>query len=272
VRDVVAGKPADVGEPAADVPASEPVGHDRPDFASADLRQVEVGLAGCRVDPGARAGSRADLSEGTAEICRVPHNFNLIDRAVRDPRAQRHRARWTRGPGAPRTNGGQRIRCPRHVRTQAGIGVCNGDRACSREQGEHDRANSHADSPSEDGSVRRIRAESIGRFQLRGMVERGLRRRTPSCEGGGQSQKRLAGVPVRPRCDLVSSEPTTHMLKNPPICSGFTSPLPDSNRRPPPYHGGFDLLLSDAGTALASALSLQCGWFIRSLHPFLEGP
>jgi hypothetical protein len=35
------------------------------------------------------------------------------------------------------------------------------------------------------------------------------------------------------------------------------SPLTYSNRRLPPYHGGFDLWLRDAGTALAITLALQ---------------
>jgi hypothetical protein len=48
------------------------------------------------------------------------------------------------------------------------------------------------------------------------------------------------------------------------------SPLTDSNRRPPPYHGGFDLLLCDVGTALASALSLHFAWFVCLLHPSFE--
>ena len=39
--------------------------------------------------------------------------------------------------------------------------------------------------------------------------------------------------------------------------AGTSSPLTDSNRRPPPYHGGFDQLLPDVGTALASVLSLH---------------
>jgi hypothetical protein len=52
----------------------------------------------------------------------------------------------------------------------------------------------------------------------------------------------------------------------------YLSPLPESNRGPPPYHGGFDLLLCHVGTALASALSLHLGWFVCSLHPSLEGP
>ena len=59
--------------------------------------------------------------------------------------------------------------------------------------------------------------------------------------------------------------------QNRPFCR-YLSPLPDSNRGPPPYHGGFGLRLCDAGKALCSALSLQVGWFISSLHPSLEGP
>ena len=52
----------------------------------------------------------------------------------------------------------------------------------------------------------------------------------------------------------------------------YASPLTDSNRRPPPYHGGFALRLCGLGKVLASALSLQSGWFLRSFHPCLEGP
>jgi hypothetical protein len=40
----------------------------------------------------------------------------------------------------------------------------------------------------------------------------------------------------------------------------------------PPYHGGFELRLCDAGKALGSTLSLQVGWFFFLLHPSLEGP
>jgi hypothetical protein len=63
--------------------------------------------------------------------------------------------------------------------------------------------------------------------------------------------------------------------KNRPFASGSLfekSPLPDSNRRPPPYHGGFALLLSVLGTALVYALSLHSGWFLRLQYPFLEVP
>jgi hypothetical protein len=42
----------------------------------------------------------------------------------------------------------------------------------------------------------------------------------------------------------------------PAIAGVERSPLPDSNRRPPPYHGGFGPGLHEAGTALSSALSL----------------
>jgi hypothetical protein len=50
------------------------------------------------------------------------------------------------------------------------------------------------------------------------------------------------------------------------------SPLTDSNRRPPPYHGGSAPELSHLGNALGKALSLQISSFLRFAHPFLEGP
>jgi len=59
--------------------------------------------------------------------------------------------------------------------------------------------------------------------------------------------------------------------KNPGV-RGFLSPLPDSNRGPPPYHGGFAPRLRDLGRVLGNALSLEFGWFLRLQHPFLEGP
>jgi hypothetical protein len=48
------------------------------------------------------------------------------------------------------------------------------------------------------------------------------------------------------------------------------SPLADSNRGPPPYHGGFELQLRGAATALVSALSLQHRWFFRPPRYLLE--
>src|SRR5262249_61273304 len=45
-----------------------------------------------------------------------------------------------------------------------------------------------------------------------------------------------------------------------------------SNRRPPPYHGGFGVRLCGVGNALGRALSLQSACFLRLQHPFLEGP
>ncbi len=59
--------------------------------------------------------------------------------------------------------------------------------------------------------------------------------------------------------------------KNPRV-RGFLSPLPDSNRGPPPYHGGFGLRLRDLGKAPKRALSLQFGSFLRVKHRFLEEP
>jgi hypothetical protein len=45
--------------------------------------------------------------------------------------------------------------------------------------------------------------------------------------------------------------------KRPRFAGPLQSPLTDSNRRPPPYHGGFELVLRDVGTALVSTLSLH---------------
>jgi hypothetical protein len=46
----------------------------------------------------------------------------------------------------------------------------------------------------------------------------------------------------------------------------------DSNRRPPPYHGGFGLRLGDLGKPFGGALSPQLGWFLGDEAPFLEDP
>jgi hypothetical protein len=48
------------------------------------------------------------------------------------------------------------------------------------------------------------------------------------------------------------------------------SPLTDSNRRPPPYHGSCGPQLSDAEKALGSALSLQFARFLRLQHHLFE--
>jgi hypothetical protein len=54
---------------------------------------------------------------------------------------------------------------------------------------------------------------------------------------------------------------------------GFSlSPLMDSNRRPPPYHGGFALREREGGTALAVAFFLQLRRFVCLAHPSLEEP
>src|SRR5262249_21215297 len=52
------------------------------------------------------------------------------------------------------------------------------------------------------------------------------------------------------------------------ICWPFQSPLTDSNRRPPPYHGGFALLVLRISERTGRALSLQFGLFLRLLLPF----
>jgi hypothetical protein len=94
----------------------------------------------------------------------------------------------------------------------------------------------------------------------------------PSLAKEGVKPEAADGRPRATSCDLVSSEPTTSMLKNPPICSGFTSPLPDSNRRPPPYHGGFALREGDRATALVCRFSLLLPYFRCQPHPSLEQP
>jgi hypothetical protein len=60
--------------------------------------------------------------------------------------------------------------------------------------------------------------------------------------------------------------------RRPRFAGPLQSPLTDSNRRPPPYHGGFELQLHGAATALISALSLQLGWFFCQSHHRLEAP
>jgi len=50
------------------------------------------------------------------------------------------------------------------------------------------------------------------------------------------------------------------------------SPLADSNRRPPPYHGGFEPLLGDLGNALGRALSCYSLVFFAWSTPSLGDP
>jgi hypothetical protein len=57
-----------------------------------------------------------------------------------------------------------------------------------------------------------------------------------------------------------------------PFAGLFRSPLTDSNRRPPPYHGGCAPLLCAAGRLLRRGLSLQRGVFRCLLDTILEGP
>jgi hypothetical protein len=66
--------------------------------------------------------------------------------------------------------------------------------------------------------------------------------------------------------------PKATELANLQVFLGKKSHLTDSNRRPPPYHGGFELQLCEAGKALDTTLCLQSGSFLSSLLPSLEGP
>jgi hypothetical protein len=50
------------------------------------------------------------------------------------------------------------------------------------------------------------------------------------------------------------------------------SPLTDSNRRPPPFHGGFALREGDGGTALACRISLLLTYFRCRPHSSLDEP
>jgi hypothetical protein len=59
--------------------------------------------------------------------------------------------------------------------------------------------------------------------------------------------------------------------KNPRF-AGVLSPLPDSNRGPPPYHGGFDQLLCDVATALDKAFSCNSAGFSASSTPVSGDP
>ena len=49
--------------------------------------------------------------------------------------------------------------------------------------------------------------------------------------------------------------------------SSMQSPLTDSNRRPPPYHGGFALREGDRETALVCRISCYRGIFVASGTP-----
>ena len=58
-----------------------------------------------------------------------------------------------------------------------------------------------------------------------------------------------------------------------PICRAFMqSPLTDSNRRPPPYHGGCAPLLRAWETRLVAGFPCNSGWFLRSQPLSSRGP
>ena len=86
--------------------------------------------------------------------------------------------------------------------------------------------------------------------------------------GTGTGSACSAGLPPA----LHAGDRATTFEKKSPIYGTLQSPLTDSNRRPPPYHGGFKLRLCDAEKSLGCALFLQVGWFRSSLHPSLERP
>jgi hypothetical protein len=74
-------------------------------------------------------------------------------------------------------------------------------------------------------------------------------------------------VPARPKNVPVSYPRRIELSPSPATLhahlQGFcASALTDSNRRPPPYHGGFGLLRRDGGTPLHEGISLQLGGFI----------
>jgi hypothetical protein len=89
-----------------------------------------------------------------------------------------------------------------------------------------------------------------------------------------RSEGALQGLPTRgrpfPGRALLSSE----VRRNPQngLFCRYLSPLPDSNRRPPPYHGGFAPLLCDLGNARGTRFSLQFDSFLCLSHLSLEGP
>jgi hypothetical protein len=67
---------------------------------------------------------------------------------------------------------------------------------------------------------------------------------------------------------------TTATKKQPFAAASFfrKSPLTDSNRRPPPYHGGFEPLWHLGESTARPALSLQARSFSGLVHPFFEEP
>jgi len=73
-----------------------------------------------------------------------------------------------------------------------------------------------------------------------------------------------------------STADLTGQLSNPSLpsakVSGDLEKPSYSNRRPPPYHGGFELRLCGTGRALTSALSLQFGWFFFAAHRSSNSP
>jgi Calcineurin-like phosphoesterase len=111
---------------------------------------------------------------------------------------------------------------------------------------------------------RRWRSTPTGTSSTSSMVPSGCRR---SRRFGRRARKR-----VRPWCDLRRIALPGRRTK-PRGLRGFRkSPLTDSNRRPPPYHGGFALLEWAGQTALVMAFSLQLRHFVFLTHPSLEEP
>jgi hypothetical protein len=119
-------------------------------------------------------------------------------------------------------------------------------------------------------SARATQSPSLQEFFERGVVIRSSRARSRPCRETSRvppSARESQNVPVSyPRRIEIAPVQATHHAQLQGFCA---SPLTDSNRRPPPYHGGFALRLCDLLSSFSRALSLHFGRFLSLLHPSL---
>jgi hypothetical protein len=87
---------ADVVEAATDVPATGPVGRDRPNVTAAHFGPARLALTVRAANDDTRAGRDADAREASAQVDGVADTRDRRDRVVRDPGAKRRDARKRR--------------------------------------------------------------------------------------------------------------------------------------------------------------------------------
>jgi hypothetical protein len=99
-----------------------------------------------------------------------------------------------------------------------------------------------------------------GAMNLDDSVERWL----PSCPTATGSPSGSCST-TRAGRGLLDEEGLRSLQKG-PFCR-YLSPLPDSNRGPPPYHGGFELCRRVGGEALTDSFSLDSGRLLCLAYP-----